>query len=1019
MHDISRHVLPRLDRFLTERLEPALYSDALTISVTSWEAPGEPVSFAEAMTQEFVDFEVGSSWGRPWGTTWFRVIGTVPQYWTLSESNRVELVVDLGFIPGIPGFQAEALVWTPEGVVVSAIEPLNRSVLLSAVPGEQIELYLEAASNPDIAQGFSFRETQDGDPSTAGTEPIYMLRQMAIALLDTVAWELLQDLRSLRGLVRELTEDLPRHAAILVAIDRCLDAIDLDDIHGTAAEARVRLAGVLATPAYATAHRIHAVGHAHIDSAWLWPLRETRRKVARTFSNVLRLLEQHPEFIFAASSAQQFAWVKEDYPELFERIRQAVAAGRFVPVGGQWVEPDSNLPSGESLSRQFLEGKKFFREEFDVEPREVWVPDSFGYSGALPQIALAAGANYFLTQKISWNDTNPFPHHTFLWEGIDGSRILTHFPPADTYNSMVSAGELHGAQRRFRDKDGSNASLLPFGWGDGGGGPTREMLASATRFGDLEGSPRVILSSPQRFFQEISAEYENPPVWVGELYLESHRGVATTQIELKRGNREAESLLRQAEHWSTHAAVTVDYPYPQAELQRLWREVLLLQFHDILPGTSIHWVHREAAERYLDVHAELKTLIDRAAHALLGWGEFTTHLNAGPYAIGNVAAFAVEPAESVGFARGFAHEHGVTLENPLVRLQIDAKGHINSLYDKAHEREVIASDALAGLLQLHPDTPTEWDAWNLDQGYRRSVTDLTDVEYVRIVDDAEGTAVRVRRRFGASAIDIEYRLSAHEPTLQIAVELDWHENEKILKLAFPLALHVDRAASEIQYGHLYRAIHTNTSWDAARYETVAHRWLQLGEPDYGVALANEATYGYDITRDVRDGENIATLRISLARAPRYPDPTSDRGRHRYSFALRVGAGIGDAVREGYRLNVPLRSVDGVARTELMPLVRVDHAAVVVEAVKLAEDGSGDVIIRLYEAHGRRVSAMLVTGFEHIGVIETDLLERASVPKALRCPEPTESGAIRMQLTPFQLVTLRFSRQIAPQAKMAP
>ena len=525
MHDSSEYVLPRLRRWLTERIEPAQYCAFAPVTVAAWEVPDEPVPFLEAMQQEFLPFAIGTAWGRPWGTTWLHVTGVVPN-WKLERHERLELVVDLGFNPGIPGFQCEALVFTRDGKIVSALEPLNRSVSLESGTGDSFEFYIEAASNPDMAQGFSFRESPNGNRSTAEPGPLYTLRHLALGRFDENVWELVQDLRTLAGLAGELPPSSPRLAEVLMSIDSALDALDPDDISASAAAGRAVLLPVLMSPAVTTAHRVHAVGHAHIDSAWLWPLRETRRKLARTFSNVLRLQQDHPEFIFAASSAQHYAWIKEDYPELFARVKTAVHEGRFVPVGGQWVEPDSNLPSGESLARQFLEGKKFFMEEFGVEPREVWVPDSFGYSGALPQIALSAGADYFLTQKLSWNDTNPFPHHTFLWEGIDGSRIFTHFPPADTYNSMISAPELHRAERQLRDKGASSMSLLPFGWGDGGGGPTREMLAAAYRFGDLEGSPRVELSTPKRFFDQASAEYPSPPVWVGELYLEAHRGVS-------------------------------------------------------------------------------------------------------------------------------------------------------------------------------------------------------------------------------------------------------------------------------------------------------------------------------------------------------------------------------------------------------------------------------------------------------------------------------------------------------------
>ncbi|WP_240760101.1 alpha-mannosidase, partial [Phytoactinopolyspora endophytica] len=372
-------------------------------------------------------------------------------------------------------------------------------------------------------------------------------------------------------------------------------------------------------PAHASAHRATAVGHAHIDSAWLWPLRETERKVARTVANVLHLMDGDPDLVYAMSSAQQYAWLEQNHPDLFERLRARVAEGRFVPVGGMWVESDAVMPAGESIVRQFTRGKRYFIDRFGIEPDEVWLPDSFGYSGALPQLARRAGFRWFLTQKISWNDTNPFPHHSFFWEGIDGTRIFTHFPPVDTYAAEVSANELQHAVTNFRDKAVSSHSLVPFGYGDGGGGPTREMVARARRFADLEGAPRVELRKPSDFFSDAEDEIVaagDPAVWLGELYLELHRGTLTSQIAMKQGNRRAEAMLRTAEYLASAATVIAGAPYPADELDDIWSTVMVLQFHDILPGSSISWVHREARETYQQIDDRLRDLIARSTKAL-------------------------------------------------------------------------------------------------------------------------------------------------------------------------------------------------------------------------------------------------------------------------------------------------------------------------------------------------------------------------------------------------------------------
>ncbi|WP_246632224.1 alpha-mannosidase [Pseudonocardia nigra] len=1004
VHDTSLLVVPRIARFVRERLHPAMYRERVPATVTAWTAPGEPVPFAEAVGEEFAPFAVGSPWGRPWGTVWFRVTGEVPAGWT-DPGTRTELVVDLGFTGAQPGFQAEGLAYTPDGVVVAAVEPRNAHVPLPGGAGSAVDLYVEAASNPNTPGHWTYAPTPLGDPLTAGDDPIYRLAVVDVALLDVEVWELTQDMWTLSGLVGELPADLPRRAEVLRALERAVDAVDPDDVAGTAALGRAELAEVLASPAYPSAHRVHAVGHAHIDSAWLWPVRETVRKVARTFANVLSLMEENDEFVFAASSAQQYAWLQEHQPELFERVKARVAEGRFVPVGGMWVESDTNMPGGEALARQFVAGRRFFAEELGVEPPEVWLPDSFGYSAALPQIIKATGARWFLTQKISWNETNVMPHHTFAWEGIDGTQVFTHFPPVDTYNSELSALELARAQRQYAEKGRANTSLVPFGWGDGGGGPTREMLAAAERTRSLEGSPTVRMTTPAEFFAAAEAEYPRPPVWSGELYLEFHRGTYTSQARTKRGNRRCEHLLREAELWAATATVRTGAPYPAELLQRCWHTVLLQQFHDILPGTSIAWVHQEAERNYATVAAELEGVIARSLAALAGAGDTEVTANAGPYARDGVPAMGAAALVSryeCSSTRIHSRAGGFVLGNELVEAVVDARGLLTSVRDLVADRELVPPGATANLLQLHRDTPTQWDAWDIDEHYRRHGRDLVDVAELAVVERGPAAAaVRIVRKAGASTITQVVRLRAGSPSVDIVTDVDWHEQQKLLKLAFPLDVHADWATSEIQFGHVHRATHTNTSWDAARFETVAHRWVHVGEPGYGVAVANDSTYGHDVGRSTRaDGGTTTTVRLSLLRAPLFPDPTADQGEHRMTVSLRAGATIADAVAEGYRLNLPLRTVRGAG--EIAPLVQVDDPAVVVEAVKLAEDGSGDVVVRLYESHGTRATARITVGFEHTGAVETDLLERP-------LPEPVCLDGDRLTLRPFRIATLRFTR----------
>ncbi|OEV04110.1 alpha-mannosidase [Streptomyces oceani] len=1029
MHNDRSVTEARLKRVLDERIRPACYAEAVPLEVGVWHAPGEPVPVAEGLAAEPSPIAVGDPWGAPWSTSWFTVSGTVPADWA---GRTVEAVLDLGFDDNMPGFQCEGLVYEPDGTPVKGLNPRNTWVRIGSevAGGERVRLHVEAAANPVILDYHPFLPTELGDRETAGDEPQYRLARMDLAVFDETVWELTQDLDVLGSLMAELSPDTPRRWEILRAVERCLDTVDLGDISGTAAAARERLTGVLTSPAHASAHRISAVGHAHIDSAWLWPLRETVRKVARTASNMTALLDDAPEFVYAMSQAQQFAWLKEHRPEVWARVKRAVADGRFVPVGGMWVESDTNMPGSEALARQFVHGKRFFLEEFGIETEEVWLPDTFGYSAALPQLVTQAGARWFLTQKISWSQQNKFPHHTFWWEGLDGTRVFTHFPPIDSYNAQLSGAEVAHAVRNFQEKGGATRSLAPTGWGDGGGGTTREMLARARRLADLEGSARVSFEKPAEFFTKAEEEYAHAPVWAGELYLELHRATLTSQARTKQGNRHSERLLYEAELWAATAAVRSapgrPYAYPHEALDRLWKTVLLHQFHDILPGTSIAWVHREAARTYAEVAAELEAIIREAQATLAGdapaGGELV--FNAAPHARSQVPAGGARPVSHTAepTRRDVAAEGGFVLDNGLLRVVVDAAGLVRSVYDTVADRETLAPGQPANLLQLHQDFPNMWDAWDVDHFYRNTVTDLTEAESVTAADQAEadaagntsadGASVRVTRRFGSSRVEQVLTLPAGERRLEVATEVDWHETEKFLKLAFPLDVHTDRIAAETQFGHLHRPTHTNTSWDAAKFEACQHRFVHLTEPGWGVALVNDSTYGYDVSRTPGEAGALAetctatTVRLSLLRAPRFPDPRTDQGVHRFRCALVPGATIGDAVREGHHLNLPERRLPG--DSAVPPLVSADEDAVVITAVKLADDGSTDVVVRLHEAHGGRVRTRLTAGFPLASATRCDLLER---PTAEVVTESTDAGeVIPLSLRPFEITTLRLRRR---------
>ncbi|MFG2171592.1 alpha-mannosidase [Streptomyces niveus] len=1057
MHDRRKSGEARTAHFLDHRLRPALYTARLPMEVGAWHIPGEPVPVDVALRAGYAPFVVGEMWGGgPWSTSWFRFTAEVPERWA---GRRVEAVIDLG------GGRAEGLVHDEHGTPLQGLYPHDQAVTVAAQArgGEPVRLLVEAAANPviDAATGAG---AHFGDPVTAGDEPLHQLLRADLAVRDENIWQLIQDIDVLHSLMRALPAELPRRHKILRALDRAVDAVDPRDIPGTAAGARDVLAPVLARRAYESAHTVAAVGHARSGSARLRPMRESVRASARAFSSMAALSEEYPELVFAAPQAQRHAWMKDQHPHVFERIRKAVARGNWAPVGGMWVEPDANLPGGESLARQLTLGRRFYREELGVDCDGVWLPGPGGMSAALPQLAVLAGARWLLGHTPAAHDTNSLPHHTFWWEGPDGSRIFTHCPPAGPYHAALMGPELADAVAAYADKGGGSRSLMPFGRRPGaadgtdhhgpdhddaddeGAGPTRETLERARRLADLEGSPRVGIQHPAHFFRDALEEYPHAPVWRGELSAQTHHGSYTSQARTKRGNRRSESLLREAELWSATAAVRDGVPYPYEELDALWKRVLLHQSRDILSGGAIAWVHEEAEQTYRTVHRRLEGLIRRAA----GGPDGATVLNAGPRArrevvvldqdgpTGAGVADAGQPlsdgrlavlAEALALGRGPAGlplggtapvsvtaadpalGGGHLLENGLLRIHVDAAGLVRSALDLTADREAIAPGGAGNLLQLHRDDPALWSATRLDAPRRDAHggthRDLDAASSVEVTDSGPLLArVRVERGTGRSTITQWLTLTAGSRALSIDTDVDWREQDTLLKAAWPLDVHAENSRAEIQYGHAERPTHENTGRDAARYEQWAHRWIQVGEHGWGVALASDASYGYDVSRHTRPDRGTTTLvRLSLLRAAHSPDPHADRGPQHFRHTLRPGADVADAISEGYALNLPLRA--GPAAGPVEPLVSVDDPAVVVEAVKLADDRSGDVVVRLYESRGGRARTTLTAGFPVTAVRETDLLEDTLTVHA------HTGGSVVLTLRPCQILTLRLVRGAGP------
>jgi alpha-mannosidase len=1039
MHKEDSLRLGRIVRVLNEFVRPARRGRSLGLEVTAHHVHGEPITPAEAFAAGYTPFEVGQPWGPAWDTTWFRLRGTVPPEWA---GRQVHLGFAIGQA-GDTGFGAEALLFR-DGQPIQGLSPNHRSSLLAdpAGGGEEIELYVEAAANPPSPFGANPWPLLMAEPH--GT-PLFSLAKADLHTVDPLFEQFFHDFRVAVELLVELPDTEPRKARLMAGLERAADRLDLPDISSSWPGVAPLVHELLAERASPAAHQVSALGHAHLDTAWLWPLRETVRKCARTFSTVLALMDRYPEYHFVVSQAQHLAWMRDHYPGLWARLKVRIAEGRLEPTGSMWVEADCNIPSGESLARQIIHGKRFYLDELAIETDDVWLPDVFGYSAALPQIMRLGGAHRFLTQKLSWNQYNDMPHHSFHWEGIDGSRVFTHFPPADTYGGQMSVRELRHSVANFRDHEHSNRSLYLFGHSDGGGGPTEGMLESARRLADSEGLPLLTMEGARTFFDRTESEIRDPAVWVGELYLEHHRGTYTTQGATKQGNRRGELALREAELWSALA----DGDHPADDLYRAWETLLVHQFHDIIPGSGIHWVYEDTRRAHAEVAACAESVAARALGQLTE--EVDTSGTAHPVVVWNSLSHArsdlVEVAVPAG-ATGAREADGTTtplqlvapdravfvasvppcgyrvydlvttepdpvppvveagprhLQNEQLRIELDDDGLLTSVLDRRTGRQVLAPGSRGNLLQLHPDYPNFFDAWDIDAWYRHHVEDLTAVDAIEVV--ASGpvrAAIRVTRHFGSSSIVQTLSLTAGSPALDVDNQVDWHEQNRLLKVAFPLAVHSPRATYEIQYGHVERPTHANTSWEAARFEVCAHKWADYSEPGYGVALLNDGKYGHDVRDDV--------VRLSLLRAPNWPDPEADRGEHRFRYQLLPHAGdlrTSGVVDAGYDLNVPLLAVPATVGSGPEKPTRswlsVDAPNVVIEVAKRAYDRPDSLVVRLYEAWGSRGPVTLTAPWPVTRATRTDLLERDLEPVT------TSDRDVQFELAPFEIITLRLER----------
>ncbi len=861
------------------------------------------------------------------------------------------------------------------------------------------------------------------------------------------------------GVVETLDSNEPARGFLLNALDESFRLLDTREPWGESFYASVVPALDVLRRGIAEAGpplsvTISATGHAHIDVAWLWTLGQTRRKAGRTFFTVTRLMEQFRDYHFTQSQPQLYDYVRQDYPALFDTIKQLVTNKRWEPIGGMWVEADCNISGPESLARQFLLGRSFFRQHFgpDVESPVLWLPDVFGYAWSLPQLIKQAGMEYFFTIKIGWNQYNRLPYDSFWWQGLDGTRVLTHFSTANwpgsqggNYNSSATPGETLGTWINFQQKESQQDLLMAFGYGDGGGGPTREMLENLREMAAFPAMPRVRQRPVRDFFRDLEAHCgHNLPTWNGELYLEIHRGTYTTQSRNKRANRKTEFLLHDAEFLAVVASLLdYSYRYPAQELHRAWELVCLNQFHDIIPGSSIGAVYADSQRQYTEI-GEIGAAVKRSALNVIAEAAkadvlivnptsfarsdlafWPHHLEPGQHLVkpdgevvlaqaaeggtwisaGELAPYSVTPLViAAGTASVLDTRLRVTasaLENNYVRVEINEMGDITRVYDKTAAREVLAPGGIGGQFQAFEDRPLNWDAWDIDIFYDDRMWLAEPASSIRVVEAGPLRAtVEVERRILNSPFAQRISLAYNSAQIDFDTWIDWRERHILLKAAFPVDVLSPTAAYEIQWGSVERPTHRNTSWDWARFETAAQKWVDLSEGGYGVSLLNDCKYGHDIRDNV--------IRISLLRSPTDPDLQADQGEHRFAFSLLPHTDRWDArtVGAAYALNDPLLVVDGVAHAAqpvqpalLKGIVYVDRPNAVIETIKRAEDGEG-VIVRLYESQRKRGPITLTAGFPLRAAWRTNLLEEnlASIS--------AHGSAITLNLRPFEIVTLR-------------
>ena len=991
-----------------DNVESKIYSEISELSMEAW-VTKEPVAFEERTSGRKISPKIDETWGEIWDCAWFNFKGIVPKE---AANEKIVLLIDIN---------GEACIFDELGCPIQGLTNISSEFDLTlGKPGKRVVDLLSHAQGGEIVNLWADAGCNDlfGNCQDSG-----IIKEAHIAIFNEDLKELYYDIEVLKELMEELSENTARHQKILFSLIQAFKVMKNYD-HSEIEKARGILALELNKKAGDESLRVSAIGHAHIDLAWLWPLRETIRKGARTFSTVLSNMEKYPDYVFGASQPQLYEWMKVNYSKLYEKIKEKIAEGRWEAQGGMWVEADTNVTSGEALVRQFLYGQKFFREEFGKNMKVLWLPDVFGYSAALPQILKKADIDYFMTIKLSWNEYNEFPHHTFYWEGIDGTKILSHMPPEGTYNSSAAPKAIVTAEKNFKDKGVSEECLLLFGIGDGGGGPGEEHLERLKREKNLNGLPPVKQEQSIDFFNRIEKDALKYKTWRGELYLEKHQGTYTTQAENKKFNRKMELALRELEYASVLAWMEKKKEYPQSEIEAIWKEVLLYQFHDILPGSSIKRVYDESIVRYkyllnqteeltqaafesflLENHKNSETPTNMMSKEIEGVSVVNSlswyrkewlNIN-GNWVYVTIPAmsekqFLINDVQENEFKVSIAKNK---IENEILKVTFNEDGSLESIYDKEYSREILSSSG--NIITVYDEIGG--DAWD----YSPVCFEKPQEGFMLKSSDAsiDGPKVIIKQiyKYNESILEQEIILRSKSRRVDFVTKVDWKESGKMLRTSFPVNVYTNEVTCDIQFGNIKRSNNDNTSWDMAKYEICAHKYVDLSENNYGVALLNDCKYGYRVKGNVLD--------LNLLRSTVFPGIEADQGIHEFTYSLYPHCKNhieGRVIQSSYELNIPLKVISS-NKTYLngikSPFMEIEDENIIIESVKKAER-SDDIIVRLYECSGGRVKTNIDFGFEVKDIQLVNLLEEAVGGLEFN------KESMELKFKPFEIHTLKIT-----------